>query len=141
VKRRLCECGRSLYGIGGRCHVCQAQHRAARAEVPEKVVRLPHVDEHRHPAHLSWIRSLPCAVRGCPRRSEAAHVRLNTGGGMGLKPDDCWTIPLCGPNGHHAEQHRIGHGAFDALYLIDSRKLAETLAAESPYLEKEQAIE
>jgi hypothetical protein len=137
VRRNLCACGRSIYGIGARCVVCAEERRLARTELPAKVVRFEAPDAGRHPAHLSWIRMLACAVPGCPGKSQAAHVRLNTGGGMGLKPDDRWCIPLCGPGvhaGHHAEQHRLGHAAFDAKYGIDSRALAERLAAESPYL-------
>lgn len=62
---------------------------------------------------------------------------MNTGGGMGLKPDDRWTFPLC--RVHHLEQHQVGHDAFDARYAIDSRARAEDLAARSPYLEKADA--
>lgn len=132
MKRRLCACGRSIYGIGSRCLICAEERRAARTESAAKVVRIELQDEGRYPAHLAWIRTLPCAVPDCEGKSQAAHVRLNTGGGMGLKPDDRWTIPCCMT--HHAEQHHLGHLAFDAKYGIDSRALAERLAAKSPYL-------
>lgn len=87
----------------------------------------------RSPAHLAWIRSLPCAIAGCSGRAEAAHVRQASGGGMGLKPGDEWTVPLCGVL-HHPEQHRLGHRRFDEKHAISLRGLAETLAARSPAL-------
>jgi hypothetical protein len=67
------------------------------------------------PKHLARIRQLPCAV--CPGENitatEAAHVRSSClkygkrGTGMGQKPDDKWTVPLCsahhtGPGGQHS---------------------------------------
>lgn len=132
MKRKLCACGRSIYGIGARCVACAKERLDDRAELPAKFPAVELPDEDRRPAHLAWVRSLPCAVQGCRGKSQAAHVRLNTGGGMGLKPDDRWTIPCCSI--HHAEQHAIGHTAFDARHGIDSRALAERLAAQSPYL-------
>lgn len=62
--------------------------------------------------HLDFIRSLPCAVCGDNVSTEAAHVRFSDPRaakpitGMGTKPDDCWTVPLC--NKHHSEQHSFG---------------------------------
>jgi hypothetical protein len=85
----------------------------------------------RNPAHLEWIRTLPCTIRLCTQPSVAAHVRVRSGGGMGLKPPDSFTVPLC--DGHHKEQHRIGHAAFDALYAVDLRTEALRLAALSPF--------
>lgn len=57
--------------------------------------------------HLDYIRSLPCTICNSRRAVEAAHIRYGdpTYGkpttGMGTKPDDCWTAPLC------ADHHRI----------------------------------
>jgi hypothetical protein len=59
---------------------------------------------------------------------------LGTGGGVGIKPADHWVAPLCGGNGCHREQHRIGHRAFDALHGVDLKSLAEQYAALSPHL-------
>jgi hypothetical protein len=81
----------------------------------------------RFPAHLAWIRSLPCTIAGCNGHAEAAHVRQASGGGMGLKPDDRFALPLC--HRHHAYQHRVGHAAFDREYGIESRAIALQLAA------------
>lgn len=139
---RLCACGRSIRGMGKRCTVCQAEHRAGRAGVPLKAPRRGlRPQDDRCPEHLAWVRSLPCAVPSCPGKAQAAHVRLHTGGGTGMKPPDSACVPLCGPGGwgpgsegHHAEQHRIGHAAFDRKYALDLRAMAEALAARSPFL-------
>lgn len=140
MNREICACGRTVYGLGSTCPVCLSTRRRERAARPRKFPLIDRANEDRRPAHLAWIRTQPCSVPGCREPSEAAHVRMvDTGGGMGLKPDDKWTIPLCGPFGHHAEQHQIGHRAFDAKYFIDSHALAQRLAAESPYLTKENA--
>jgi hypothetical protein len=136
MKRKLCDCGRSIYGIGSRCMVCAQERLEERALRPAKFPRIELPDDGRYPAHLAWIRSLPCAVPTCRAKSQAAHVRWNTGGGMQLKPADWWTVPLC--HHHHIiELHNMSHPEFDAKYGIDLRALAERLAAESPYLPKE----
>lgn len=59
-------------------------------------------------------------------------MRVETGGGTGLKPPDRWCVPLC--HDHHLEQHRIGHAAFDKAHMIDLRALAEELASLSPFI-------
>ena len=59
--------------------------------------------------HLKFIRSLPCCVCRNPE-TVAAHIRVGTDGGMGLKPSDCYTVPLC--HSCHTRQHRIGERTF-----------------------------
>jgi len=88
----------------------------------------------RSAAHLKWIRGFACAVRGCVQMPiEAAHVRLGSNSGVGIKPDDSRTIPLCGGlEGHHAEQHRIGERAFAEKYGLDLEALWQALWAKSP---------
>lgn len=82
--------------------------------------------------HLSWVSTQPCIVSGCwASQCDAAHVRRGTGGGMGLKPGDQWVIPLC--RVHHREQHQIGEAAFERLYHLDLKNLAEATWAHSPY--------
>lgn len=85
-------------------------------------------------AHLAWIRGCTCSTPGpdCVLNIEAAHVRRGQGGGMGLKPGDDRTLPLC--SAHHAEQHRIGERAFERRYSIDMVEIAEALARASPHL-------
>lgn len=59
--------------------------------------------------HLSFIRQLPCLHCGM-EPSEAAHVRFSSAAfakasGLGKKPRDDWTAPLC------AEHHRLARDA------------------------------
>ena len=65
-------------------------------------------------AYLRWIRSFPCVVCGTTVDIEAAHVRYASYAagkmisGLGMKPHDAWTLPLCA-NHHHwgpDAQHR-----------------------------------
>lgn len=93
----------------------------------------------RCPGHLAWVRGHACSVggasgQGCGGRMEAAHVRSGTDGGMGVKPSDTYTIPLC--SDHHAEQHRIGESAFERRRGIDMKAIAEGLARTSPHRTK-----
>ena len=59
-------------------------------------------------SHLRFIRQLPCLICGSPG-VDAAHVRFacekagKRAVGVGEKPDDRWTVPLC--RHHHTEQH------------------------------------
>src|SRR3990167_3078901 len=68
----------------------------------------------RCPAHLAFVRSYECAVRDghdpCGGKTEAAHIRMGTDGGLGIKPSDCYAVPLC--EYHHREQHQIGEFKF-----------------------------
>lgn len=92
--------------------------------------------------HLRFLRSLECAVKGrsvgltgiehlCGGRIEAAHVRIGTDGGTGMKPGDNWAIPLCADA--HAQQHRIGELSFSAAYRIDMKATAAELWKRSPH--------
>lgn len=69
--------------------------------------------------YLTLIRSLPCLKCGHDPCGEAAHVRISSAlhgkrTGMGEKPDDKWTVPLCA--GCHREdadaQHKVGELPF-----------------------------
>lgn len=67
-------------------------------------------------AHLAFIRLLPCCVCGDDTTTEAAHVRYPSSRaakrsvGMGEKPDDSFTVPLCGEC--HRKQHGINEREF-----------------------------
>ena len=80
--------------------------------------------------HEKWVRGFGCCVPGCQcRRIEFAHVRSAANSGTGLKPPSWSGVPLCGgPDGHHAEQHRIGQPAFERKYGIDLSGIAAALA-------------
>lgn len=83
--------------------------------------------------HLEFIRSLPCVVCGDDTTTEAAHIRFacesvgKRSVGKGEKPDDIWTVPLCGE--HHRAQHRHGETAFWTTFQRDPIKIALALWA------------
>lgn len=90
----------------------------------------------RSPGHLKWIRGFECyaATTRCTSRIEAAHVRTGTDGGTGLKPSDCWAIPLC--DHHHKQQHSMGERAFEKEYMLDMKEVAQALWQRSPHRKK-----
>lgn len=83
-------------------------------------------------AHLNFIRALPCVACMNNIQTEAAHVR---GGdlraakewceGVGRKPHDRWTVPLC--SACHRLQHEIGEPKFWAHVEVDPVFLALAL--------------
>lgn len=106
--------------------------------------RQPRVED---PAHLAYVRTLPCLVCGRPGPSDPAHIRAAAPHygkrytGKGEKPDDKWTLPLC--RSHHDAQHReselgwwVGMGIADpfavTVALYASRPNPRPLAAHKP---------
>lgn len=61
-------------------------------------------------AHRDWIRGFVCCTCASPVGIEVAHVRLGSGAGMGQKPDDWRTVPLC--RDCHQNQHTMGEETF-----------------------------
>lgn len=63
--------------------------------------------------HCEFIRSLPCLCCMDNTMTECCHVRYPDAKaakpltGIGIRPDDCFTVPLC--NRHHREQHDYGN--------------------------------
>lgn len=86
-------------------------------------------------SHLAFIRSLPCLACGDNTSTEAAHVRMSDytvakyNPGMGQKPEDCFTVPLCSQC--HRNQHFEGEVIFWSLRNIDPVKKALALYAYS----------
>ena len=94
----------------------------------------------RLPSHLKWIRGLICAVPYCENNQiEAAHIRIGTDGGMGVKPSDSFTIPLC--RTHHQRSHDIGETSFENEHKIRLRMIAAKLWEVSPARKKLEAKE
>lgn len=93
----------------------------------------------RSPQHLAWVRGHECLAldETCSDRIEAAHVRTGTDGGMGVKPSDCFTVPLC--SHHHALQHNMGEGSFENRYGVKMRPAADALWLKSPHRPKVEA--
>lgn len=73
--------------------------------------------------HLDFIRQLPCLCCLNNICTEAAHVRFSdaraakVNPGVGRKPDDKWTVPLCGD--HHRKQHSMDEDEFWSHEGID----------------------
>lgn len=85
----------------------------------------------RSPKHLRWVRGFACSVPGCAGQpTEAAHVRVGTDGGMGMKPGDQWVISLC--SACHNDQHKKGERWFGEWAGLDLIALATEFASKSP---------
>ena len=72
--------------------------------------------------HLTFVRQLPCVACGKAPPSHAAHVRTGTDGGVGMKPSDRYTVPLCATC--HAKQHRVGELTFWSALRFDPLNVA-----------------
>lgn len=53
----------------------------------------------------------------CGKGAEPHHWRRGADGGTGLKPSDCFCIPLC--HRHHRQVHDKGHDWFAGEYNVD----------------------
>lgn len=77
--------------------------------------RLRSVETNNDPIYLALIRQLPCLHCMLEPCDQAAHIRRQSGihnkrDGIGKKPADRWTVPLC--QEHHMLQHRVGELQF-----------------------------
>lgn len=108
----------------------------------KKKLQMGRKPRQRDSSHLEAIRQCPCVKCGIDPAGEAAHVRITREGkpiaGIGNKPDDAWTTPLC--HDHHMEQHSVGEISFWAEVGIDPLKLAAKLYAVSPNTEAMRAV-
>jgi len=77
-------------------------------------------------AHCKFIRGLPCIICGDNVSVECCHIRYSTPGkpnaGVGAKPDDKFTLPLCG--NHHRAQHAGSERKFWQALELDPIKIA-----------------
>lgn len=95
-------------------------------------------------AHLEFIRSLPCISCFNDIETQAAHLRSDnrmygkTGTGMQQKPDDRWTLPLCGRC--HDVQHKGNEKNFWANLGVNPHVLALSLHAASGDFELAQDV-
>lgn len=125
----------------------EKQNAEAEGDSPKKRSMKSHLGKQktaareRDEAHLKLIRQCPCLVCG-GEPSEAAHIRQSAPGkppiGMGLKPDDKFTVPLC--HGCHMRQHEVGEKSFFAEQGIKPLLVAAKLFAKSPDLVAMRAI-
>ncbi len=101
---------------------------AKRQPKPSGIERAPKRD---WPRHRRFVKSHACCVPNCEAGPiECAHIRLDGGGGTGLKPHDAHCISLCAA--HHAESHRTGETTFARRYGLKLQALAHEFATKSP---------
>lgn len=90
----------------------------------KSLLKFPKDKRLRNKAHLQFVSSLPCVI--CRKNEcEAAHIRKGTDGGIGLKPSDCYVVPLC--RGCHLTQHKWGELSFWGKDLSKAITLANDL--------------
>lgn len=81
--------------------------------------------------HLEFIRTLSCLVCLDNTATESCHIRFSdsraakVNPGVGQKPHDYWTVPLCGK--HHREQHGQNEQEFWDQAMIDPIAVAPWL--------------
>jgi hypothetical protein len=87
------------------------------------------------PAHLDFVRGLPCCICGNNIETQAAHVRYadlrfaKPYTGRQEKPHDRWAVPLCGR--HHTLQHGMNEREWWKLADVDPIPVAMALALNS----------
>lgn len=79
--------------------------------------------------HRRFISGLPCCVCSLEGQTQAAHIRHENGGGMGLKPSDEFCVPLC--VSCHAEQHHFSEKKYWGINIDTAKQLAKNLHTSS----------
>lgn len=94
--------------------------------------------------HLAFIRQLCCIVCQDNTSTEAAHVRMADARiakpitGLAIKPDDKFTLPLCGDC--HKQQHKMNERKFWEQYNIDPVLMALALYSVSGDVQEAERI-
>lgn len=87
---------------------------------------IPKPKRERDEKYLAWIRTQPCLVHasypceklhGNAGTIDAHHVRERGKGGVGTKPSDRRTVPLC--RIAHENYHSMGRPEFERGYVVD----------------------
>lgn len=81
--------------------------------------------------HTRYVEGFCCCVCGSASGVKAAHLRLRTDGGEGLKPSDAWTTPLCFAC-HITDQHQKGERGFWTRSGLNPWKICIDLSHRSP---------
>ncbi len=95
----------------------------------------------REPKYLKWVSQFPCAICGYVP-TQVAHIRMGNiergkrPTGLGEKPDDKFTVPLCVV--HHAEQHSANERRWWESKGVDPWALVDRLRAayEDSFIER-----
>lgn len=105
------------------------------------MIRRPRVHDEKH---CEFIRKLPCIVCQDNISTQCAHIRMSdariakVNPGVGAKPDDKYTLPLCGEC--HAKQHSMNENKFWEYRNIDPVLLALALYSVSGDVEEAERI-
>ena len=95
----------------------------AAPRIPREIIKARRKpNPRRQVEHRKFVAAIGiCLGCGSEGPCEAAHIRNNTDGGVGLKPNDRFTVPLGSISncGCHARQHRIGELSFWGQVGID----------------------
>ena len=80
--------------------------------------------------HTKFIRSLPCVICSDQIHTQLAHIRfadprLDKHTGLGNKPPDFLTVPLC--NAHHMAQHETNEKDWWDWWRLDPHFIAMSL--------------
>lgn len=94
--------------------------------LPRRILKpLKRSSRWRSRAHCDFVRSHACCNCKSEAAIEVAHVRMNSGAGMGQKPDDWRTVSLC--RICHMIQHKHGEPLFWSAYKVASGQDVEDL--------------
>lgn len=111
--------------------------------VPQSVRKPTHRLRRSHREFVAALDCLRCGRKAAEGAlNECAHVRMGTDGGMGLKPSDRYTVPLC-PQCHRLApdaQHTIGEAEFWSRVGVDPTDAAMRLWTVSGKHEDGQAV-
>ena len=94
--------------------------------------------------HLDFVRQLPCCICADNTATEAAHIRYADPRiakpitGIGIKPDDRFTVPLCGR--HNREQHESNERSWWRERRIDPVLVSLALFSISGDIEQAEKI-
>lgn len=119
---------------------------------PKKPKKAKREKRWRSQAHTKHVREYPCVNCGSTTNVCAAHLRMGSGAGLGEKPDDFLTTPLCdgpfsnidGGLGCHQLQHNLSEPEFWDRYAKRKghtvHQLIEELIRTSPRRAQIEAI-
>jgi transcription elongation factor Elf1 len=104
--------------------------------LPRRKPKAPkHASRWISPAHRAFIRTFACAMCDSMENVQCAHLRMGSGAGMGQKPDDYLTTPLC-YTCHQCDQHMTSEPDFWQRYQANHgqsvHQLIDELCAASP---------
>lgn len=96
----------------------------------------------RSQAHCNHVRGHACVNCSSQAAIEVAHVRIDSGAGLGQRPDDFRTVSLC--RDCHRVQHTKGERSFWSAYKtatgVDVEDLIDEFCRTSPRYSEIKAV-